>query len=173
MGKIIIVGLFLLLVQKAYPQIRYEDTFDSLLNTFQIDNGEVKYVSYDKTEKKLFIFNLDRTLWREIKLALPKDSKFDEIKNISVHTFNNDSLVELAYTSVRSRNTNDYETPGGTWNLMDFTLNIVNERGETLLKVPDSSNMKIYQSEHGNKLLVTKDEGEGLKGKFKTIIYSF
>jgi hypothetical protein len=112
-------------------------------------------------------------LWRTVKIPLPKYHILDELKNISVHTFNKDDLVELIYSCAEYSTNDDSENPTQPFYNVNFTLNIINEHGKSLLKVQDSNEMGIINSDGRNKLIIYKHIGKGVKAKDETLIYSF
>lgn len=85
---------------QSFAQLKYEGTIDSKYKTLQLEDGSFKYIKYNKKENIVMVHNLDNSLWRTIKLPLPKYHLLDEIKHISTHTFNNDDFVELIYSCV-------------------------------------------------------------------------
>ena len=170
--KLIFV-LFVFFSINTSAQLKFEGEVDSRYKTYQLDDGSFKYVIYDKKQEVLTIFNLDNTIWRTVKLPLPKYHVLDELKHISVHTFNDDDLVEIIYSCAIYGSNSEYEDPMQGFYTVEFTLNIINENGEHLLKVPDSNEMKILDSNGEKKLIVYKHIGKGFDAKDKTLIYSF
>jgi hypothetical protein len=172
------VKLFILLLalyssSGVISQITYKKTLSEINETFQMEDGSIKYARYNKPEKKILIFDLDQTLWREISLPLPKGHILEEIKHISVGKFNNDSLVEVIYSCVNYPDMDSYEDPEKLLNSTSYTLNIVNETGESILKVPNSNTIKIFESGKDKNLLIFRHTQDGFKGKDETLIYSF
>ena len=165
------ITFLLLFSSTLFAQIKYEGTIDARYKTMQLDDGSFKYLKYNKKLQEVIIFNLDNTLWRTVKLPLPKNHYLDEIKLVSLHTFNNDELVELVYSCVEydSRNSED---PDDDIVIVNFTLNIINEKGDLILKVPDSNEMEIIPSSNQTKLLIYKHIGQGFDSKDETLIYS-
>ena len=170
---IILKGLLVVLTNQINGQIKYEGEIDSKLRTIQPEDGSFKYLKYNKKEEKVSIYNIDNTIWRSIKLPLPKSHLLDEIIHVSQYTFNQDDFVELAYTCVVYNPNNNFYDPEEDLMEISFTLNIVSESGKHLLKVEDSNDMKIINSKGKKKLLVYKHEGTHFKGEDKTLIYSF
>jgi hypothetical protein len=169
----IILLLFVLLSVNSFAQLKFEGTVNSKYKTFQLEDGSFKYVLYTKEDELLQIFNLDNTLWRTVKIPLPRNHVLDELKHISVHTFNQDDLVELIYSCAEYSSNSEYENPNEPFLLVDFTLNIINELGETMLKIKNSNEMEIIDSEGEKKLIIYKHIGTGIKAKDETLIYSF
>ncbi|MGD9993678.1 MAG: hypothetical protein AB7S69_10290 [Salinivirgaceae bacterium] len=171
--KTLIFILFVFFSIDSFAQLKFDGKIDSKFKTFQLDDGSYKYVKYNKKEQVLFIYNIDNSLWREVKMPLPKYHVLDELKHISIHTFNQDNLVELIYScAVYSPNSN-YQDPNEDFFSVNFTLNIINELGESILKVQDSNEMEIIDSNGEKKIIVYKHIGNGYKAKDETLIYSF
>lgn len=170
--KILISLIFLFLSSLGYAQINYEGTVDSKYKTVQLENGHSKYLKYNKELQKVLIYNLDNTLWKTVKLPLPEHHVLDEIKHISQYTFNKDELVEIVYSCVEYTPNPGYEDPNEPFVNIEFTLNIINEKGEHILKVRDSNEMEIINSEGQKKLLIYKHIGKDINAHDQTIIYS-
>lgn len=169
---IITIGL-VFIVSFSFAQLVQDETVDGKFKTFQLENGEVKYVKYDKKAEIINIYNLDQSLWKSVKLPLPKGHFLDEIKLISTHTFNSDDSVEILYSCVIYDE--DYYNAAATLNMGDhihFTLNIINENGKSLLKVPDSNDYEIIDSNGKKKLFVYKHISSGSRSKEQTLVYS-
>lgn len=169
----IITGLLLILSVNLSAQLKYEGTLDSRYKTIQIDDGAVRYIKYNKDEKKVLIYNLDNSLWRSINLPLPKNHFLDEIKNISSHTFNDDDFVEIVYSCVVYNVSDKIKSSNDDYIIVEFTLNIISESGESILKIPGSNEMEIIETEEEKKLLIYKHIGKHFGNDAETIIYSF
>lgn len=170
---IIVIGFLVLTFGQIFSQIKFEGEIDSRYRTIQLEDGSFKYLKYNQKEKKIVIFNLDNTLWRSIILPLPKSHLLDEIKHISQYTFNKDEELELVYTCIVYEISDDLEDPDNDNLRVYFTLNIVKETGEHLLKVHDSNEMKIINSKGHNKLLIYKHHGTQFNSNDKTLVYTF
>ena len=172
-GIILIIGFILSLSFQAHSQIKYEGTVMAIFKTFQLEDGTVKYIRYNKDLKRLLIYNLDHTLWRNIDLPLSKDHELDEIRNISIHTFNKDDLVEVAYSCYAYHlSDNNYNSSDGSVDSLEFTINIINEKGKSLLQVPGANNLKIIQSQGVKKMLIYKQLGKGFGREDENMVYS-
>jgi hypothetical protein len=171
--KALIIVLLVFLSISSFAQLKFEGEVDSKFKTYQIDDGSFKYVIYNKKEEVIKIFNMDNTLWRTVKIPLPKHHILDELKHISVNTFNDDDLVEIIYSCAIYSSNDEYEDPNQDFYLVDFTLNIINEMGEHLLKVQDSNEMNLIDSNGEKKLIIYKHIGKGFDVKDKSLIYSF
>lgn len=170
--KISIIIFFLIISSVGYAQLNYEGVVDSRYKSVQLEDGQFKYLKYNKKSQELLIFNLDNSLWKTVKLPLPKNHILDEIKHISQTTFNKDELVEVVYSCVEYSHNQDYEDPNKPFVDIIFTLNIINEKGEHILKVDDSSEMELIDSDGQEKLLIYKHIGKGFNAHEQTIIYS-
>ncbi len=170
--NLILVALFSLIHFSGRSQIIYEGTHDEGFKTFQLDNGEIIYTVYDKSEQSISIYDLDHSNWKTVSIPLPKGHFLDEIKYISQNVFNADSIVELVYSCVEYGTRSEIE--GSNTNYVDlrFTLNIINENGEMILKLPDSNDMKIVESNGIKKLLVYKHVGQGFNKSGQVEVYS-
>jgi hypothetical protein len=169
----IITSLILVISVNLHAQLKYEGKVDSRYKTVQLDDGTYKYLKYNKEDKKVLIFNLDNSLWRTISLPLPENHLLDEIKNISVNTFNDDEFVELIYSCVVYSMPDNMEDPEIGYVQIEFTLNIINEEGKLILSVPGSNEMEILESDSVKKLLIYKHVGKHFSNEEETIIYSF
>lgn len=170
--QILLAGIFLFISVNVCAQLKYEGTVNSMYKTFQLDDGTIKYVKYNKKEQKVFVFSLDKTLWREVNLPLPEGHQLDEIKHISVHTLNKDDLIEMAYSCVKYKITDGDDIRAEKRNPMEFTLNIINETGVSLLEVPGSHDMKIVHSNGQKNLLVFKLFEKHFDENNETLVYS-
>lgn len=170
--KAIILGVILLCSTQIFPQLKYEGTINYRYKVLQLDDGAFKYVRYNKDEKKVLVYNLDNSLYRTIELPLPKFHFLDEIKHISVRTFNDDDKLELVYSCVEYNSPENYDNIEDQFEYFNFTLNIISETGEMILKVPDSNEMDIIESDGQKKLLIYKHVGEHFNWEDETIIYS-
>lgn len=168
---LIIVGVSLI-VSTAFSQLKQEGKLDGKYKTLQVDNGEVKYLKYNKKETTLQIFNLDNSIWKTVKLPLPKGQHLDEIKMVSINTFNKDALVEIMYTSYDFNYSYEIENTDDFPAEIHFTLNLINENGNVLLEVPDSNDMEIFDANGTKKLVVYKHNGEAFDEMDQTLVYS-
>ena len=170
--NLILVALFTLIPFSGMSQIIYEGTHDEGFKTFQMDNGEIIYTVYDKFEQSISIYDLDHSKWKTVSIPLPKGHFLDEIKYISQNVFNADSIVELVYSCVEYDTRSEIEGSNTNYADLRFTLNIINENGEMILKVPDSNDMKIVEANGIKKLLVYKHVGLGFNKSGQIDVYS-
>ncbi len=168
---VLITGL-ILIAMSSFSQLKQEKILNGKYKTLQLDNGEIKYIKYNKKEKTVFIYNIDNSVWKTIKLPLPKGHLLDEIKMISQTTFNNDKLIEIMYSCVVYDFSQNFEDTDDVTDKISFTLNLINEKGEVLLKVADSNNMEILESNGVKKLFVYKHIGQDFNTQDQTIVYS-
>jgi len=169
---LIIFTFLLFLSSTSYAQIEYEGTINSKYKSIQLDDGSFKYVKYDKKEQTVLIFNMDNSLWRKVQLPLPKSHLLDEVKNISQHTFNKNDEVEIVYSCVVYTAPQNYEDPSEGFGTMNFTLNVITETGESLLKVDNSNEMEIIHTDKQSKMLVYKHISQGFDTSDETLIYN-
>lgn len=174
--KALIISIgFIFMVSTSFAQLVQDETVEGRFRTFKLDNGEAKYLKYDKKAEIINIYNLDHSVWKSVKLTLPKGHLLDEIKLISTKTFNSDDAVEILYSCVvydweyfdieedPSVNEDEY---------IHFTLNIIDENGKSLLKVKDSNDYEIIESSGKKKLLVYKHISSRFSSKSQTLVYS-
>ena len=92
-----IVSLIILITiaLNSFPQIAFEKNVNTILKTFQLENGSIKYFELNKKTKAISIYNMDNSLWKTINLEIPKNHYLGEIKLISQKTFNDDDLMEV------------------------------------------------------------------------------
>lgn len=171
-ANVLIAVLMLCMSTIGFSQINYEGKIDSKYKSIQLDDGSYKYVKYDKKEQVISIYNLDNTIWRTVRLPLPKNHFLDEIKLISQTTFNKDEKVELVYSCVEYLAPENYEDPSEPFVSINFTLNVISETGESLLKVDNSNEMEIIHAKGQNKMLIYKHVGGSFNNNDETLIYN-
>ena len=172
MKTLIISFGLLFMVSTGFAQLVQEEVVEGRFRTFQLENGEAKYLKYDKKDEIINIYNLDHTVWKTVKLPLPKGHLLDEIKLISSSTFNKDDLVEVLYSCV----VYDIEYFDSEALYEDeyihFTLNIINDKGDVLLKEENGNDYEIIESNGMKKLFVYKHLSKGFSSKSRTVVYS-
>ncbi|RXQ95924.1 hypothetical protein EO244_06370 [Ancylomarina salipaludis] len=166
------LSIMIFLTASLFSQLKYEGKLDAKYKSIKLDDGNLKFVKYNKKEQEVLIFNSDYSLWRTIDLPLPKQHLLDEIKYISQRTFNNDDSVELVYSCLVYSLYDDYEDPENESVKIEFTLNIINESGEIILKVPDSNDMEIIDFNGTKKLLIYKHPSKHFEENGETLIYT-
>ncbi len=170
--KITIIIILISIYASTYSQLILEGSFNDRFKTIQLDNGEIKYLKYDKEEQYIYIHNIDQTVWKKVRIPLPEEHLLDEIKSVTQTTLNKDTLVELIYSCVEYKK----NEIGGNAVLgsleVQFTLNIVNENGEMILKVPDSNEIELVGNNGNRKLLIYKHIGKGMLNRGQTLVYS-
>lgn len=142
--------------------------WDGVVRTIELDNGEVKFYHFSKINSTVSIYNFDNSIWKTVKLPLPKSHRLDEIKLISMSTFNKDTLAEVLYTCTSNSISGFAEDLVETTN---YTLNLIDETGKVLFKEPDCNNLQIVDSKGIKKLLIYKNSREGTNAKVQTIVY--
>jgi len=163
---------FMFIVSTSFAQLVQDEVVEGKFRTFQLDNGEVKYLKYDKKAEVINIYNLDHSVWKSVKLPLPKGHLLDEIKLISTKTFNTNESVEIMYSCVEfDIEYFDIDVPIDDY-YIHFTLNIIDENGNSLLKVEDSNDYEIIESNGNKKLLVYKHLSKGYRKDTQTLVYS-
>ncbi len=172
MKHLLTIIAFSIIPLSVLGQIRYEGTHDEGYKSFQLDNGELKYAEYNKSGQIVTIYNLDHSKWKSVVLPLPREHYLDEIKSISQYVFNGDTMMELAYSCVEYHSTDNLEDVASGYVDLRFTLNIINELGETILKASDSNDMKIIESDGVRKLMIYKHIGQGSTKSGQVDVYS-
>ena len=76
-----IVALLALQVS-VYSQISFEGSFDEKTHSILLDNGELKYASYDKAENAINLYHSNHSHWKSVPLKLDRHLYFDELKSI-------------------------------------------------------------------------------------------
>ncbi len=162
---------FLALQISVLAQITYEESYDEKAHSILLDNGELKYASYDKVEKAIDLYHSDDSHWKSIPLNLSRGLYFDELKSVSVNVFNEDNLIELAYTCVEYQSSNELEATTTYVDVLS-TLFVVNEEGTLVLEAKNGNDMKIVDSNGEMKLWVYKQGGQSMNNKAHIDVYS-
>ena len=156
-------------VSTLYSQLKHESSWDGIVRTIELDNGEVKFYHFSNINSTLSIYNFDNSIWKTIKLPLTKSHRLDEIKLISMSIFNKDTLAEVLYTCTSNSISGFAEELVET---TSYTLNLIDETGKVLFKEPDCNNLKFVDSKGTKKLLIYKNSGVGIKAKVHTVVYA-
>lgn len=153
--SLVAIIAFLALQISVHAQIKFEGSHDEGVQSILLDKGEIKYATYDKDKKAIVLYSSDFTQWKTVSLDLPRGLHFDELKSISKDVFNDDALIELAFTCVEYRSSNELEA---TTNYVDVlsTIYVINEEGTMVLELKDSNDLKIVDSNGTRKLWVYK-----------------
>ena len=162
---------FLALQISVNAQINYEGSFDEKTHSILLDNGELKYASYDKSEDAIILYHSDDSHWKSIPLNLKRNLYFDELKSISVNVFNDDGLIELAYTCVEYQSSFELEATTTYVDILS-TLYVINEEGTLVLEAKNGNDLKIVDSNGEMKLLVYKQAGQSKDNKEHIDVYS-
>ncbi len=158
----IIILLDVIINITGYSQLIFEGTFNDRFKTIQMDNEE----------QLVYIYNLDHTAWKKVRVPLPEEHLLDEIKSVTQTTFNKDTMVELVYSCVEYQRISSQENSDVKDLKIKFTLNIINENGEMILKVPDSNDLEIVDKNGKRSLLIYKHMGKGLDNLGQILVYS-
>ena len=162
---------FLALQISAHAQINFEGSFNEKTHSILLDNGELKYASYDKSENAIILHNADDSHWKSVPLNLGRSLNFDELKSISVNVFSEDGLIELAYTCVEYQSSYELEATS-TYVDVISTLFVINEEGTPILEAKNGSDMKIVDSSGEMKLWVYKQAENSKDNKEHIDVYS-
>lgn len=168
---LIAIVTFLALQTTVKAQINYEGSFDEKTHSILLENGELKYASYDKDENAIILYHSDDSQWKSIPLSLNRNLYFDELKSISVNVFNEDNLIELAYTCVEYKSSYELEATTTYVDVLS-TLFVINEEGTLVLEAKNGSDMKIVDSNGEMKLWVYNQAVQGKNNKEQIDVYS-
>lgn len=169
--SLLAIVAFLALQISVHAQIKYEGSHDEGLHSVLLDNDELKYATYNKAEKAIVLYSSDHSQWKSVSLDLPRGLHFDELKSISRNVFNDDALIELAYTCVEY--VSNYDTEVTTNHVNErYTLFITNEEGTMVLESENSRDMKIVDSKGERKLWVYRQSGQDSDRKDNIDVYS-
>lgn len=169
--KALIISLALLF-NAGFSELLKENSIDGRDKIMELDSGENKYINYNEKEQSLNILNLDQSVWKTVKLQLPKGHFLDEVKLISTNVFNNDYLLEVLYTSMVYDYSINNENPAENEKFITKTLNVINENGEVLLKEEKIKDYTITKIDKNKKLFVYRNVGDGFNKKTETLIYN-
>jgi hypothetical protein len=166
MKKIVILILMLIFSEVTFGQIKYFNSFDASNNLIELENEGLKYFKLHRKTNTIVIYNLNSTMFKVIKLDLPVHQILNQISSISKYEFNNDDLIEIAYTTYF--NESDEHIEGySKMNSLFITLIIQNENGEELLNVPGASHYEIKNNKSEKVLIVLRNKD---KGKFADMV---
>lgn len=169
--SLLAIVAFLALQISVHAQIKFEGSLDEKTHSIRLDNGELKYASYDKAEKAIVLYNSDDSQLKSVSLDLPRNLYFDELKSISVNVFNDDASIELAYTCLEYQSSNELEATTNYMNVQS-TLFVINEEGTKVLEVKNSNDMQVVDSNGEMKLWVYRQVDPGNYSKDQIDIYS-
>ena len=165
------LGLIILL-SPGFSQNIQVNVLDEKFKILKLENGITKYINYQEREKILNILNPDQSIWKTVHLPISTENFLDEVKSISTNIFNNDSLVEILYTSVEYDYSYDNENPFPQNDFITFALNIINEKGQVLFREEEVTDYTIVELNGENKLFVYKNQDKVPNKKFKTVGFS-
>lgn len=170
--KALIISLALVL-NMGFSEFFIENNSDGRFKILELDSGEKKYLDYNEKEKAIKILNTDHSVWKTVELPLPKGHFLDEVKLVSTNIFNDDYLVEVLYTSLVYDYSFNNENPSENSNYISKTLNVINEKGEVLLKEEKIDDYTITEMNDSKKLFVYKNVNHGFNKKSETLVYDF
>lgn len=170
--KTLFLSLTLLISFHSYSQLEFEGVIKSVFKTIQLENGEIKFYNFDTKAQMINIYNLDNTRWKSIHIPLENNHFFEEIKMISQNTIHSDQEIEIVYICLTYNYNAIEENPEPEHNAVQFTLNIINERGQKLLSVPNSHEIKLTSANGKTKLLVFKNGGKSFRDDNEILVYA-
>jgi len=170
MKNIILIIAAVLISTISYSQINLENTFVAGQNLTEISDGDYKYFTVNEKKQLVTVYNLDNTIFKTVKLAIPEDAFLDEILNVSSSKINENSNVEVAYTVY-------YETSDDEFDYIENTvyehtdLIIIDESGAELLKVKEGKSIK-FSGNSESLMLISAYNNDNLYQTYKTYVYS-
>jgi len=173
MKKLAIIIVIAFISITGISQINYQGVVKSKSNLIKVNENSYKYYTVNKKDNTLQLFNLDNSLWKSIELSIPEEEWFDEILYISTTEFNPDSNVEIVFTTYMETYSNFF---GDVETIVydNYTLFIVNELGEEILKVDGGRTFDLIKDNESGKVFlidVYTDE-EFFPDYKKTFVYS-
>lgn len=171
--KTLIISLGLMLTGSVgFTQFIHVNITDEKGKLFELENGMMKYVQYQEKSAILNILNPDFSIWKTVDLPLSTGLFLDEVKSISTNIFNNDSLVEILYTSAEYDYWYQYENPFYPNDFITYALNIINEKGEVLLREEKMTDYAIVELNGKKELFVYKNRDKGYNKKAKKVEFA-
>jgi len=171
--KTLIISLGLvLIVSTGFTQLIQVNVIDEKVKILELENGMMKYIQYQEKGKILNILNPDQTIWKTVDLPLSTGHFLDEVKSISTNIFNTDSLVEILYTSVEYDYSYEYENPFYPNDFITYALNIINEKGEVLLREEEMTDYAIVESNGKKELFVYKNQDKVINKNPKRVEFA-
>lgn len=134
------------------------------------DEG-IKYYKVNRQTNTVILFNLNNTVYKTIKLNIPNDQMFDEVKLVSKYQINSDDLLEIAFTTIQIVS-NEQEMGYSEMKPLLFTLNVTNEIGEELLIVPGANHFRLLNHKDKKALIVFREPSNNKNAAMITEIYT-
>lgn len=171
--KTLIISLGLvLIVLTGFTQHIPVNVINKNYKMLELENGTIKFLKYQEKDKNLIILNHDQSIWKKIDLPLSVGHFLDEVKSISTTVFNKDSLVEIVYISVEYDYSYEYENPFNPNAFITFALNIINEKGEILMREKGITDYIIVELNGEKELFVFKNQDNNYNKKAKTVEFA-
>ena len=165
-GRVLFAGLILIspMPASAQPEFEHQHTYSASI--CRLEKSGDKYFAMDNINNRCLLYNMDHTEFRTVSLTLPQDYYMYNIQHVSQHTFNQDDLIELAYTCSK-------------YNLLEssyyysYETRIISENGTEILKIPGAGHTEVFETENeGRKLLVYIYDFSVLPATTQTRVYS-
>ncbi|MEE4260324.1 MAG: hypothetical protein V2I62_11220 [Bacteroidales bacterium] len=169
---LLIIQILLVATDIGFAQVSYEGKLDANMKAMQLSDGTLKFFKLDPDENKLLVFSTDNSLWKSINLPVPKGHSIDEITIIKGVSDEDGQQLTILFTCFYHR-TYPIEDVSRFHSRQIFTVNVIDESGNFLLKVPEASDYKLLSTNGNNKLLVYKTQPDGLKSKRLLEVYGF
>jgi hypothetical protein len=169
---LIFLQIFFLSFTVGFSQVQLEGKHNAALKIFQSDDGSLKFYKVDQEKKELIIFNEDNSLWKKIDLKIPENHLIDDVKIISASTEKENAEMKILFTCYYI-GTYTMEDVSEHFSKLVFMLNIIDEEGNFLLQVPETSDYKLLTANGKNKLLVYKNDRKGFKNNRQVDVYGF
>ena len=168
----IILQLLAFSIVIGHTQIQYEGKMDANMKVIQLPDGTLKFYKLDSDDNILLIFNNDNSLWKSIDILLPEGHLIDNIALIKDDSEADGQQLKILFTCYYHR-TYPIEDVSEFYSRQIFTVNVIDENGIFLLKVPEASEYKLLSTNGNNKLLVYKTRRDGFKSKRLLEVYGF
>jgi hypothetical protein len=171
MKRLVLLVLILMVSKLSSGQINLINTLDNSYNTIELENEGLKFYKIHRKTNTIVIYNLNSTMFKVVKLDLPVHQILNQVSSISKYEFNNDDLIEIAYTTYFNES-NEHIEGYSKMNSLFFTLIIQNENGKEILNVPGASHYEIKNNKSEKVLIVLKSKGKGKFSDMVSQIYS-
>lgn len=130
----------------AVSQINFENTYNGSAGLSLVNENTYRFYNYDTISKNCVIYNEQHQIIKNIPLSVSSAQFVNSITYLSENLFNNDSKLELVYTTGEWRQIND------TYYIYYYTK-VINESGEVLLNIPGCQYTSVTNIDSKSKLL--------------------
>jgi hypothetical protein len=148
--KRVLIPIFVLLSIVSYSQVVFENSYAGNWRMYleKVDDEGFKYVSVNDATKRVVLYNLDHTIWKDINAGIPSTATilYTAPFYASKTLFNSDSKIEVFVC---------YADGSG------YIGKIVNEDGVVLNTFSNVAWHNIKNTDGGCKLLIHKNPASG------------